>query len=98
MMAAAARPGPYRPVALAAAKSLHEFHLAYRSHLLRPVGAVHGPGFNKNGGSHVVAAVNVVGQLVEQVLLIGYTLGSKIPKVVVGVANRDFRLQGFFRV
>src|SRR5262249_45070493 len=66
-------------------------------HLLRSVSAVHGAGLNKHGGTHVVSAVNIGGQLVEQIPLVGNTLGAHVPEVVMGIADGQLRLQGRFR-
>ena len=66
---------------------MDEFHLAHRLHLVRPVDAVHGPGLYKHGGTHVMAAVHVVGQLVEQISLERDPGGAVVPEMVVGVAD-----------
>ena len=85
------------PCCTGGGQTLDEFNLANRLHLVRPVDAVHGPCLHKNGGAHVVAAVHIVSQLVEQVPLEGYALSPKVPEVVVGVADGQVGLQGFFR-
>ena len=41
-----------------------------------------------------MAAVDVGGQLLHQVALIGNADGSKVPEMVVGIANRKLGLQG----
>jgi hypothetical protein len=43
-----------------------------------------------------VAAVYVSGQFMKKIPLVGDALGSKVPEVVVRIADRDFRLQGRF--
>ena len=91
---------PARAVETAGAgrrQALDELDFPHRTHLLRPIGAVHGAGLNKHGGAHVVAAVDVRGQLVEQIALVGNTLGAKVPEVVMRVADGQLRLQGGFR-
>ena len=43
-----------------------------------------------------MAAGDVVGQFVDQVTLVGHTLGAAVPEVVVGIADGQAGLQGFF--
>ena len=43
-----------------------------------------------------MAAVDIFGQLVQQVALVGNPLGAVIPKMMVRVANWYIRLQRFF--
>ena len=43
-----------------------------------------------------MSAVDVVGQLVEQVAVVGDPLGAVVPEVVVRVTDGDLGLQGFF--
>ena len=40
-----------------------------------------------------MAAVDVLGQFVNQVSLVGDTLGAEVPKVMMGVADGQTRLQ-----
>jgi len=72
---------------------LDEFNFADGAHLLRPVSTVHRPCLNKHGRTHVVTAVNVIGQLVKQIPLKGNARGAEVPEVVVRIADWDFRLQ-----
>jgi hypothetical protein len=45
-----------------------------------------------------VAAVNVGNQFVKQIPLVGDAGGTKIPEVMMGIADSDLRLQdGFLR-
>jgi hypothetical protein len=44
-----------------------------------------------------MTAVYVGGQLVEQIPLVGNTLGAKIPEVVMRIADGELRLEGRFR-
>ena len=74
-------------------QSLDEFNLAHGTHFLGAVGAVHRSGLNEDGRPHVVAAVDVVVQFVEQIPLVRDARGPKIPKVVVGVADGKLGLQ-----
>jgi hypothetical protein len=75
---------------------LHELNLADRAHLLGTISAVHGARFNEHGGTHIVAAAHVIGQLVEQIPLVGNARRAKIPKVVMRIADGQLRLQGWF--
>jgi hypothetical protein len=43
-----------------------------------------------------VTAVDVGGQLVEQIALVGYPLGAEIPEVVMRIADGEPRLYGRF--
>ena len=66
---------------------LDEFDFAHGTHLLRPVRAVHGARLDEHRGAHVVTAVHVGGQLVEQVALVGDARGAKVPEVMMGIAD-----------
>jgi len=76
---------------------LYELNLADRAHLLGTIRAVHGARFNEHGGTHVVAAVDVRGQLVEEIALVGYARGAEVPEVVMGIADGHLRLDGRLR-
>jgi hypothetical protein len=76
---------------------LHELNLADRAHLLGTISAVHGARFNENGGTHVVAAAHIIGQLVQQIPLVGNARRAKIPKMVMGIADGQLWFQGWFR-
>src|SRR5205823_4321443 len=75
---------------------LYELNLADRAHLLWTIRAVHGARFNEHGGAHVVATAHIVGQLMEQIPLVGNARRAKIPKVVMGIADWEFRLKRWF--
>ena len=75
---------------------LYELNLANWAHLLGTLRAVHGTRFNEHGGTHVVAAAHVIGQFVEQISLVGNARRAKIPKVVMGIADGELRLQRRF--
>ena len=93
------RRGPTGTVETAGARRgqpLDELDLADRAHLLRAVRAVHGTRLDEHRGAHVVAAAHVVGQLVEQIPLVGDARRAKIPEVVMGIADRQLRLQRRF--
>jgi hypothetical protein len=74
-------------------QALHELDLADGPHLLGPIGAVHRARLDEHGGAHVVAAVDVGGQLVEQIALVGDAGEAEIPEVMVGIADRELRLE-----
>src|SRR5262249_19001333 len=57
---------------------------------------VHRSGLDKHRGAHVVAAMDVGGELVEEIALIGKTFQAKVPEVVMGIADREIRLQRRF--
>ena len=88
--------GAVQPAGAGRGQPLDEFDLPHGTHLLRAVRAVHRAGLDKHGGTHVVAAVDVGGQLVEQIPLVGNALGAKVPEVVMGIADGQLRLQGRF--
>jgi len=71
---------------------LDEFDFPHGPQLLRAVRAVHCAGFNKHGGAHIMAALDVGDQLVQQIPLIGEALRAKIPEVVMGIADGQLRL------
>ena len=72
-----------------------ELHLAHILHLLRPIGAVHREMLDEHRGDDVVAAVDVVQDLVQQVALLDASLPA-IPQVMVRVADREIRLERVF--
>ena len=88
-MAAAARQGPYTPLALSGGQPLDELDLPHRPQLHRPIRAIHGSCLDKHGRTHVVAAVHVGDQLVQQIPLVGQPLRPKVPEVMVGIADRE---------
>ena len=72
---------------------LDELDFPHGAHLLRAVRAVHRPRLDEHRGAHVVTAVNVGGQLVEQVPLVRYPRAAKVPEMMMGIADRDLRFQ-----
>ena len=89
--------GAIQPVVAGGRQALHELNLAHRAHFLRAAGPVHRAGLDEHGRADVVAAVDVVGQFVEQVALVRNPLGAVVPEVMMGVADGYFRLQGLLR-
>src|SRR5262245_26095551 len=75
---------------------LYELNLAHWAHLLGTIRAVHGARFNEYSGTHVVAAAHIIGQFVEQIPLVGNARRAKIPKVMMGIADGELRLQRCF--
>jgi hypothetical protein len=75
---------------------LHELNLADRPHLLGTFSAVHGARFNEHGGTHVVTTAHIIGQLVQQVPLVGNARRAKIPKMVMRITDGQLRLQRRF--
>ena len=69
----------------------HEFRLAHRPIGLRPVGAPGRQALHKDGGLHVVTRSGVGPQLLQRV-----PAGGAIPEMVVRVADRQVRFEGYF--
>jgi hypothetical protein len=91
--------GPARAVQTAGTgrgEPLDEFDFPHRTQFLRSVSTVHRTCLNEHGEPHVVSAVNIGGQLVEQISLKGNALSAKVPEVVMGIADGELRLQGRF--
>ena len=97
-MDAAALVGPYSPVSLAAARPCTNSTSPTGRSSSGPPGRYMERGLNKHRGAYVVAAVNIVGQFVEQVALKGNTLRAIVPEVVVGVADGYLGFQCFLGV
>ena len=75
---------------------LHELDLAHRAHLLGTVGPVAGAGLHEHRGADIVAAVDVGGEVFQQILLVVQRLGPLHPEMMVRVADGDLRFQNFF--
>jgi hypothetical protein len=86
---------PQSPLALAAASPDSTSPTGRISS--RPVRAIHGARLDEHGGADVVAAVDVIGQFVKQVSLVRNTRGTKVPEMVVGIADGQLRLQRWLR-
>src|SRR6185436_20369190 len=74
-------------------QALYELDFADGTHLARLGPAVHRAALDEHGRAHVVAAIDVCVQLVEQVALIRNALQAAVPEVVVWIANRQLRLE-----
>src|SRR6266851_3820229 len=75
---------------------LDKFNLPHRAQLHRAIRAVHGAGLDKHGCTHVVAAVHIGDQLVQQIALVGNALRAQVPEVMVGIADGQLWLHGRF--
>jgi hypothetical protein len=81
----------------------HELRLAHHGHLLRPAPPIHRPALGKHRGDHIVAAVDVRGEVLGEVdflLEVAVRLlakGAQIPVVVVRVYDRQLRLEDDLR-
>ena len=75
---------------------LDVFNLAHGLHLIRAIGAVLATDLDEHGGTHVVAAVHICCEIWQKILLVVNGLGTLDPKMVVGVADRNLRLQRSF--
>ena len=84
------------PTGAGSGEALDKLDLTNRAQIRRSVGAVHCPGLDKHCGAHIVAGTDIGDELVQQIALIGDALGTKIPEVMVRVADRQLRLQGRF--
>ena len=74
-------------------QTLDEFDLTDGAHLLRSVTTVHGPCLDVHGGTDVVTGVDVIGQLVKKIPMIGNPRGPEVPEVVIRIADGYLRLQ-----
>ena len=75
---------------------LDELDLANGAQLRRPVGPVHRPCLDKHRRAHGMAAADVGHQLVQQIALVGNPVGSQVPEMMMGITDRDLRLQHRF--
>jgi hypothetical protein len=71
--------------------TLDELNLTHWTQFFGAVRTVHRPGFDKHRGPNVMAAVNVGVQFVDQIPLIWCAGQTKIPKMVMGVADWNIR-------
>ena len=84
------------PAGAGGGQPLDELHFANGAQLNGAIGPVHRPGLDKHRGAHGVAAIDVGHQLVQQIALIGNPIRSQVPEMVMGIADRDLRLQHGF--
>src|SRR5207244_11299724 len=74
---------------------LDEFHLPDGTHGHRPVRAVHRARLEEHRRPDMVSAGDVGMQLVKEIALVGHTLQPSVPKMVMGVTDRE---RGFERL
>jgi hypothetical protein len=84
---------PIRSTRTGGGQPLDKFDLAHRAQLYWSRWAVHRTRFDEDGRADVVAAIDIGHQFVKQVALIGDARGTKVPEVMMGIADRDLRLQ-----
>jgi hypothetical protein len=75
---------------------LDKLDLPDGAQLHRAIRTVHGAGLDKHGGAHIVAALHIGDQLVQQIPLVGDALRTQIPEVMMGIADGQLGLQGRF--
>src|SRR5438445_13359895 len=75
---------------------LDEFHLPDGPHGHRTVRAVHRARLKEYRRPDVVPAGDVGMQLVEEIPLVGQTLQPSVPKMVMGVADRELGFERRF--
>jgi hypothetical protein len=89
---------PHLPIAAGGThggNAVHELGLAHGTHSLRPVGFEHWRTLNKHSGHHIMAALHIRKDFVEEIAR-GNASSLKIPQVMVGIANRQAGLQWVF--
>jgi hypothetical protein len=70
-----------------------EFRFTNGFHLLRPIRAIHRVAFQEHGRHRVMAGADVLQKLVQQITLI-----AAVPQMMVGVHDRQIRLQNRLRL
>ena len=88
--------GAVDPTGTRRRQPLDEFHLADGTHFDRPVRAVHRARLEEHRRTDVVPAVDVGMQLVQEIPLVGQTLQPSIPKMVMGVTDRELGFERWF--
>ena len=74
-------------------ETLDKLDLADRAQFGRAVRPVHRARLDKHGRADIVAGVDVGGEFVHQIALIGDALQAPVPEMMMRVADRDLRLQ-----
>ena len=77
--------------------TLDEFDFADGTHFFRSVLAVHRAALDEDRGAHVVTALHVRRQFVQQIALIGNARRATIPEVMMRIADGQLRFQGRLR-
>ena len=75
---------------------LDKLDLSNRPHLHRSVGAVHSSCLDKDRKTDVMSAINVSNQFVKKISLVRDALRSKVPEMMMRVADWNLRLQWGF--
>src|SRR5215813_5529259 len=88
--------GAIDPTGTRRRQTLDEFHLPDGTHFYRTVRAVHRSRLEEHRRPDVVPAVDVGIQLVEEIPLVGHTLKPLVPKMVMGVADRELGFERRF--
>ncbi len=81
------------PAGARGGKALDELHLANRPHLHGSVGPVHGACLDEHRRADVMAGTDIRHQLMQQIALIGNAGETKIPEVMMRIADRQLRFE-----
>ena len=76
--------------------AVDEFGLAKHPQGCRAIGLDHGAAFDEDGGNHVMAAIHIGQDLVQQIA-VGDPAVHEIPKMMMRIADWQFRIQSLFR-
>ena len=88
--------GAVDPTGTRRRQPLDEFHLPDGTHFYWTVWAVHRACLEEHRRPDVVPAVDVGMQLVQEIPLVGQTLQPSVPKMVMGVADRELGFERGF--
>src|SRR5712691_3378421 len=88
--------GSIDPAGTCRRQPLDEFHLPDGPQGDWPVRTVHRTRLQEYRRPDVVPARDVGIELVQKIPLIGQTLQPSVPKMVMGVADREFGFEGWF--
>ena len=77
-------------------QTLYKFDLSHWTQFFGPISTVHGPGLYEYSRTHVVAAVYICIQLVDQIPLVWSTGRTEIPKMMMWITDRKVGFQGGF--
>lgn len=89
--------GAVDPTGTRRRQTLDKFHLPDGTHGHRTVRAVHRARLEEHRRPDVVPAVDVGMQLVQEIPLVRHTLQPSVPKMVMGVADRELGFERRFR-
>jgi hypothetical protein len=78
-------------------QAFNEFDLPSGTHVLRAIGAVSRLDLDEHRRPDVVTTPEILGELGQEVPLIGHGLGSEFPQVMMRVTDGKLGLQGRFR-